>query len=246
MKVGPGEAPRDVCLATALLLAGCSDSPKDDNEPADPNDAQAASAEVISKFAAGWVKAWAPDGKPDEAAALTDAPAFGPQLDGIDSPWSPRRRRSPRRASRPPTTTPAPRTLRRAVARIGTMKWTSKATAVKVEDAWKIKATGDVIYPGLADTNTLKRTCTLPERASIVDRTGRPLTVNRPVVLVGVESGTKATAATYAAFTKWLDVNGANLRKRAVAAPPAQFIEAITLRQRSGPRCGPSSTRCPA
>jgi cell division protein FtsI/penicillin-binding protein 2 len=235
VKVGPVKRPAIVCLATALLLAGCSDSPKGDNEPADPNDAQAASAEVISKFAAGWVKAWAPDGKPDEAAALTDAPAtFGPQLDGIDSALvAASAKVTPQ--GEPDCTDDNTCTQDLAVEAvlrgIGTMKWTSKATAVKIEDAWKIKATGDVIYPGLADTNTLKRTRTLPERASIVDRTGKSLTANRPVVLVGVESGTKATAATYAAFTKWLDVNGANLRKRAVAAPPGQFIEAITLRQ---------------
>src|SRR6266545_6704877 len=72
-------------LSTALLLAGCSDSKPDANKTADPDDKEAASGQVVAKFAAAWVKAWAPNGKPDEAA-LTDAPTtFGPRLDGIDS-----------------------------------------------------------------------------------------------------------------------------------------------------------------
>src|SRR4029450_5091177 len=73
-------------LSVALLATGCSDSKPKAGESADPDDEQAASAQVIPQFAAAWVKAWAPDGKPDEAAALTDAPTtFGPELDGIDS-----------------------------------------------------------------------------------------------------------------------------------------------------------------
>jgi cell division protein FtsI/penicillin-binding protein 2 len=221
-------------LSVALLATGCSDSKPKAGESADPDDEQAASAQVISQFAAAWVKAWAPDGKPDEAAALTDAPTtFGPELDGIDSALvaaevkvSPQGEPS----CSNDTTCSQDLAVEALLRGIGPMKWTSKATAVKVEDAWKIKATGDVIYPGLADTNTLKRTRTLPPRASILDRTGKPLTSNRSVVLVGVESGNKATPATYAAFTKYLQVDGARLRKKAVAAPAGQFIEAITLR----------------
>lgn len=221
-------------LSVALLATGCSDSKPKAGESADPDDEQAASAQVISQFAAAWVKAWAPDGKPDEAAALTDAPTtFGPELDGIDSALvaaevkvSPQGEPS----CSNDTTCSQDLAVEALLRGIGPMTWTSKATAVKVEDAWKIKATGDVIYPGLADTNTLKRTRTLPPRASILDRTGKPLTSNRSVVLVGVESGNKATPATYAAFTKYLQVDGARLRKKAVAAPAGQFIEAITLR----------------
>ena len=85
---------------------------------------------------------------------------------------------------------------------IGTMKWTSTATAVKTGDAWKVKASGDTIYPGLGEANYLKRVRALPARASILDRNGKALTANRPVVIVGVASGNVATAATYAAFTK--------------------------------------------
>ncbi len=221
-------------LSVGLLATGCSDSKPKAGESVDPNDEKAASAQVISQFAAAWVKAWAPDGKPDEAAALTDAPTtFGPLLDSIDSALvaaevkvTPQDKPS----CSNDTTCSQDLGVEALLRGIGPMKWTSKATAVRVENAWKIKATGDVIYPGLADTNTLKRTRTLPARASILDRTGKPLTSNLPVILVGVESGNKATAATYAAFTKYLQVDGARLRKKAVAAPAGQFIQAITLR----------------
>src|SRR5262245_31955324 len=75
-----------VLLSVVLLAAGCSGSKPKAGEPVNPDDKKAASAQVISQFATAWVKAWAPDGKPDEAAALTDAPTtFGPELDGIDS-----------------------------------------------------------------------------------------------------------------------------------------------------------------
>lgn len=224
-----------VIVSLALLAAaGCSDSKPKAGETPDPGDEKAASAQVISQFAAAWVKAWAPDGKPDEAAALTDAPTtFGPELDGIDSALvAASVKVTPKGETECSNKTTCSQDLDvEAVLRgIGTMKWTSKATAVRVNDAWKIKATGDVIYPGLSDTNTLKRTRTVPPRASILDRTGKALTANRDVVLLGVESGNKATAATYAAFTKYAKVDGAKLRKKAVAAPAGQFIQAITLR----------------
>lgn len=224
-----------VALAVALLAAGCTDSKPEAGKSADPDDEKAASAQLIGQFAAAWVKAWAPDGKPDAAAALTDNPAvFGPQLDGIDSALvaaSVKVTPTGEPACSDDNTCTQDLAVEAVLRGIGTMKWTSKATAVKVNDAWKIKATGDVIYPGLADTNTLKRTRTMPARGTIQDRTGKLLTSNRPVAIVGVESGPKATAATYAAFTKYLKVDGAKLRKKAIAAPAGQFIEAITLRE---------------
>ncbi|HEY0695475.1 MAG TPA: penicillin-binding transpeptidase domain-containing protein [Kribbella sp.] len=223
-----------ICLSALLVTAGCSDSKPNSGGKPDPNDPKTASAAVVKAFAAGWVKAWAPNGKPDEAAALTDAPTtFGPRLDSIDTAL----------VAQSVTVTPQgdptcadantctqDLAVEAILRGIGTMKWTSKATAVKVGDAWKIKASGDTVYPGLGDANYLKRARTVPPRASILDRTGKPLTTNRPVVIVGVASGNVATAATYAAFTKNLDVNGTNLSKRAKASPAGQFVDAITIR----------------
>ncbi|WP_112245368.1 penicillin-binding transpeptidase domain-containing protein [Kribbella monticola] len=223
-----------VCLSAVLITAGCSDSKSNSGGKPDPNNEKQASAAAVKAFADAWVKAWAPDGKPDEAAALTDAPTtFGPRLDSVDTAL----------VAQSVTVTPqgdpncsndsncTQELAVEAILRgIGTMKWTSTATAVKTGDAWKIKASGDTIYPGLGEANYLKRVRTVPPRASILDRTGKPLTTNRPVVIVGVASGNVATAATYAAFTKNLDVDGTRLWKRAKGLPTGQFVDAITIR----------------
>ncbi|GAA1111106.1 penicillin-binding transpeptidase domain-containing protein [Kribbella jejuensis] len=221
-----------VCLSSLLITAGCSDSKSGGGKSG--NDEQKASGAVIKQFADAWVQAWAPNGKPDAAGALTDNPTvFAKRLDDVDT------------ALVASTVTVTPQDVPKCsdgnnctqnlaveaqLRGIGTMKWTSTATAVKTGGSWKIKASGDTIYPGLGDNNYLKRVRALPARASILDRNGVALTANRQVVIVGVASGTKATAATYAAFTKYLQVDGAKLAARAKAAPAGQFVDAITIR----------------
>ncbi|GAA1565941.1 penicillin-binding transpeptidase domain-containing protein [Kribbella sancticallisti] len=231
-----------------LVTAGCTDSKSEGGKP-DPNNEKQASAEVVKNFAAAWVKAWAPDGKPDEAAALSDTPAtFGKRLDEVDTAL----------VAQSVTVTPKDEPncsddntctqdldVEAVLRGIGTMKWTSTATAVKTGDAWKIKASGDTIYPGLGEANYLKRVRALPARASILDRNGKALTANRPVVIVGVAAGTKATAATYAAFTKNLQVDGAKLKARAVAAPAGQFVDAITIRAEEWETLRPTMGKLP-
>jgi cell division protein FtsI/penicillin-binding protein 2 len=236
-----------VCLSSLLITAGCSDSKSGGGKSG--NDEQKASGAVIKQFADAWVKAWAPDGKPDAAGALTDNPTvFAKRLDDTDS------------ALVASTVTVTPQgdpkcsdannctqelAVEAQLRGIGAMKWTSTATAVKTGDAWKIKASGDTIYPGLGDNNYLKRVRALPARASILDRNGVALTANRPVVIVGVEAGTKATAATYAAFTKYLDVDGTKLAARAKAAPAGQFVDAITIRAEEWEALRPTMGKLP-
>lgn len=236
-----------VCLSSLLITAGCSDSKSGGGKSG--SDEQQASGAVIKQFADAWVKAWAPDGKPDAAGALTDNPTvFGKRLDDVDT------------ALVASTVTVTPQgdpkctdgtsctqelAVEAQLRGIGAMKWTSTATAVKTGDAWKIKASGDTIYPGLGDSNYLKRVRALPARASILDRNGVALTANRPVVIVGVASGSKATAATYAAFTKYLDVDGAKLAARAKAAPAGQFVDAITIRAEEWEALRPTMSKLP-
>jgi cell division protein FtsI/penicillin-binding protein 2 len=238
-----------VCLSAVLVTAGCTDSKSDSGGKPDPNNEKQASAEVVKNFAAAWVKAWAPDGKPDAAAALTDTPAtFGKRLDEVDSAL----------VAQSVTVTPQgdPKcsddnnctqdlAVEAILRGIGTMKWTSTAAAVKTGDAWKVKASGDTIYPGLGEANYLKRVRALPARASILDRNGQPLTANRQVVIVGVASGNVATAATYAAFKAKLDVDGAKLKARAVAAPAGQFVDAITIRSEEWQALAPTFGKLP-
>ncbi|TDO67580.1 cell division protein FtsI/penicillin-binding protein 2 [Kribbella sp. VKM Ac-2571] len=236
-----------VCLSSLLITAGCSDS-KSGGGGKSGNDEQQASGAVIKQFADAWVKAWAPNGKPDAAGALTDNPTvFAKRLDDVDT------------ALVASTVTVTPQgdpkctdgnctqelAVEAQLRGIGAMKWTSTATAVKTGDAWKVKASGDTIYPGLGDSNYLKRVRTLPARASILDRNGVALTANRPVVIVGVAAGTKATAATYAAFTRYLDVDGAKLAARAKAAPAGQFVDAITIRAEEWEALRPTMSKLP-
>lgn len=236
-----------VCLSSLLITAGCSDS-KSGGGGKSGSDEQQASGAVIKQFADAWVKAWAPNGKPDAAGALTDNPTvFAKRLDDVDS------------ALVASTVTVTPQgepkctdgsctqdlAVEAQLRGIGAMKWTSTATAAKTGDAWKVKASGDTIYPGLGDSNYLKRVRQLPARASILDRNGVALTANRPVVIVGVAAGTKATAATYAAFTKYLDVDGAKLAARAKAAPAGQFVDAITIRAEEWEALRPTMSKLP-
>ncbi|TCC15784.1 penicillin-binding transpeptidase domain-containing protein [Kribbella speibonae] len=236
-----------VCLSSLLITAGCSDS-KSGGGGKSGSDEQQASGAVIKQFADAWVKAWAPNGKPDAAGALTDNPTvFAKRLDDVDS------------ALVASTVTVTPQgepkctdgnctqdlAVEAQLRGIGAMKWTSTATAAKTGDAWKVKASGDTIYPGLGDANYLKRVRELPARASILDRNGVALTANRPVVIVGVAAGTKATAATYAAFTKYLDVDGAKLAARAKAAPAGQFVDAITIRAEEWEALRPTMSKLP-
>jgi cell division protein FtsI/penicillin-binding protein 2 len=237
-----------VCLSSLLITAGCSDSKAGDG-PADPNDEKQASAEVVKQFADAWVAAWAPDGKPDAAGALTDNPTvFAKRLDEVDSALVASTVKVTPQGD-PECSDGNNCTQNLAVEAelrgIGTMKWTSTAIAVKVGEAWKVKASGDTIYPGLGDSNYLKRVRALPARASILDRNGVALTANRPVVIVGVASGTKATAATYAAFTRYLDVDGAKLAARAKAAPAGQFVDAITIRAEEWAKLRPVMGKLP-
>lgn len=238
-----------VCLSSLLIVAGCSDTSSGNDGTPDPNDEKQASAEVVKKFAAAWVAAWAPDGKPDAAAALTDNPTtFGKRLDDADSALVASTVKVTPQGDpdcSDDTTCTQDLAVETELRSIGTMKWTSTATAVKVGEEWKIKASGDTIYPGLGEDNYLKRVRALPARASILDRNGVALTTNRPIVIVGVASGAVATAATYAAFTKYLDVDGAKLAARAKAAPAGQFVDAITIRAEEWTKLRPVMSKLP-
>ncbi|MEU4605349.1 penicillin-binding transpeptidase domain-containing protein [Kribbella sp. NPDC023972] len=238
-----------VCLSSLLITAGCSDSKTGSDGKPDPNDEKQASAEVVKQFAAAWVAAWAPDGKPDAAGALTDNPTvFAKRLDEVDSALvASTVKVTPQEEPKcsDGNTCTQDLAVEAELRGIGTMKWTSTATATKVGETWKIKASGDTIYPGLGDANYLKRVRALPARASILDRNGVALTANRPIVIVGVASGTKATAATYAAFTRYLDVDGAKLAARAKAAPAGQFVDAITIRAEEWEKLRPVMGKLP-
>jgi cell division protein FtsI/penicillin-binding protein 2 len=98
------------------------------------------------------------------------------------------------------------------------------------EDAWRVHWTPQTLNPGLSANSVLRRSRTLPPRANILDRAGKPITTEKPVFRVGVEPR-KVTAATYAQLADLVGVNTANLKKRVTAAAPTQLVDVIVLRE---------------
>ncbi|HZC26744.1 MAG TPA: penicillin-binding transpeptidase domain-containing protein [Actinopolymorphaceae bacterium] len=112
--------------------------------------------------------------------------------------------------------------------------WTYSTTAQLRENEqgrWKVWWTPATFYPKLTSGTRLTRHRELPPRASILDKDGRPLTENGPVVRVGVEPRKVDPAVTYDRLGKILGIGTDDVRKRAAASPPTQFVHALTLRQ---------------
>jgi cell division protein FtsI/penicillin-binding protein 2 len=86
-----------------------------------------------------------------------------------------------------------------------------------------------VLHPQLTADTRLRRVRELPARAAVLDRNGKALAEERPVVTVGVEPR-KATDRTYTTLAAALDVDAAGLAKRVRAAEPDAFVEVIALR----------------
>ena len=99
------------------------------------------------------------------------------------------------------------------------------------EDApWTVTWQPSVIHPRLTADTELGRVRELPPRASILDRQGRPLTADRPVVTVGVEPQRLEDADGVYAGLERLGVDRQRFADHVAAAPPDQFVEAVTVR----------------
>lgn len=98
------------------------------------------------------------------------------------------------------------------------------------ERAWTVRWAASVVHPRLDAESELVRVRELPPRASIMDRQGRPLTEDRPVVTVGVEPRRLVAPEAVYAGLEPLGVDPARLAERVDAAPPDQFVEAVTVR----------------
>jgi cell division protein FtsI/penicillin-binding protein 2 len=98
------------------------------------------------------------------------------------------------------------------------------------QQAWTVRWAPSVVHPRLAAESELGRVRELPPRASILDRQGRPLTEDRPVVTVGVEPRRLVAPEAVYAGLEQLGVDPARMAERVDAAPPDQFVEAVTVR----------------
>jgi cell division protein FtsI/penicillin-binding protein 2 len=97
---------------------------------------------------------------------------------------------------------------------------------------WEVIWTPAVIHPRLTPQTRLSRVRDLPQRAPVLDRAGRPLMEERPVVFVGIEPQ-RLTDPTrvYATLAGRLGVDSARLQERVAAAKPDAFVDVITLRE---------------
>jgi cell division protein FtsI/penicillin-binding protein 2 len=97
---------------------------------------------------------------------------------------------------------------------------------------WQVIWNPSVIHPRLTPETRLSRIRELPDRAPVLDRVGRPLMEERPVVFVGIEPQRLSDPTTvYATLAGRLGVDVAKLQERVAAAQPGAFVEVITLRE---------------
>ncbi|MFD2079257.1 Cell division protein FtsI/penicillin-binding protein 2 [Actinopolymorpha cephalotaxi] len=125
-----------------------------------------------------------------------------------------------------------PLTVTHELAGLGDWHYTTTAQ-VRQDDQgrWKVWWTPQTFHPKLVAGTELLRHRELPKRASILDRAGKPLTKETPVVRVGVEPRRVEPDVTYAKLQQVLDVDPNALRRRAEAADPTFFVDVLTLRE---------------
>jgi cell division protein FtsI/penicillin-binding protein 2 len=125
-------------------------------------------------------------------------------------------------------------TVEHELAGMGRWRYTTRAEVREdAEGGWAAWWTPETFHPKLTGTTRLERHRTLPPRASILDRHGEPLTEERPVVRVGVIPGKAKPDMTYYELGRNLGIDAANLRKRAEAASPKQFVDVLALREQA-------------
>ncbi|MEQ4209907.1 penicillin-binding transpeptidase domain-containing protein [Actinopolymorpha sp. B9G3] len=120
------------------------------------------------------------------------------------------------------------------LAGLGRWRYTTTAEVREnTEGGWAVWWTPETFHPKLTGTTRLERHRALPPRASILDRNGEPLTEERPVVRVGVIPGKAKPDMTYYELGRNLGIDAADLRKRADAASPKQFVDVLALREQA-------------
>jgi len=125
-----------------------------------------------------------------------------------------------------------PFTAQLDLASLGRWRYASSFTLTEQGERWVVAWAPSAVHPTLTAQTRLRRVRELPERAPILDRDGRPLAQERPVVTVGIVPGrlTDATRA-IAGLARTVNVDPVGLAKRVQAAKPDAFVEVITLRK---------------
>ena len=98
--------------------------------------------------------------------------------------------------------------------------------------SWTADVGSAVVHPDLVAGDVLATQRVRGERGEVLDRSGRPVVTQQPVVDVGVQpSRATDVDALAAALAGALDVDGADLAARVRAAGPDDFVPVVTLRQ---------------
>lgn len=118
------------------------------------------------------------------------------------------------------------------VPRFGRFAYETRLTAVPGEDAWRVRWRDTAVHPKLDGETRLGTRVSWPRRGAILDRDGRALITERPVVDIAVETDeVRDAAATAAALAGALDVDGDALARRIRRAGSGRFVPVITLRE---------------
>jgi cell division protein FtsI/penicillin-binding protein 2 len=218
-----------VIVVGSLVLAACTGG--DQSSGASP---AALSAGVIAEFTGAWVA-----GHPAAMGRATDDPhdASAVSSAAIDELESQRTLIDP--LGSVVCRTDAACTQRQLVTMsirgIGLWRYETSIEARLVSAGagsgeWLVHWTPSVLHPRLTPDTEFDRTRELPDRASILDRNGNPLTQNLPIVDIGVVPA-KVEPASYPALRQLLDIDVASLRASVHAADPNSFVEIYPMRR---------------
>lgn len=118
------------------------------------------------------------------------------------------------------------------VPRIGPFGYDTRVALRRADDRWAIAWSGAAVHPGLGEELRLGTAFDAPRRGPILDRAGRALMRDRPVVDVAVEvPKVEDPAATVRDYAALVDVDAARL-ERAIRRPgEARFVPVVTLRE---------------
>jgi cell division protein FtsI/penicillin-binding protein 2 len=123
-------------------------------------------------------------------------------------------------------------TVRWLVPGIGAWRYEIAIAARESGDEWRVRWRDALVHPRLAARTRLGTSVERPRRAPILDRRGRRLVAERPVVDIGLQVDVVRDAgATADALGRLLDVDAGALRKRIEAAGKGRFVPVITLRE---------------
>ena len=219
-----------VVVAAVVALAGCSIFGGDD-----PRDEARKQARIF-------LNAWAA-GKWDQAAAATDAPD---QARTVLAETAERLSTAAIKATQGSVDgcggedEPCVQNFRVTMMLKAAGEWaydSSLSLKREDEDTWIVQWTPKIVHPRLTDETRLGRRRELPPRASILDRTGAPITEDRPVVAVGVvpEQMTDPSAV-YAALQQAAEVDPAGLEQRVAAAKPDDAPSTVPVATGDSPR----------